>query len=207
LAEMPWQKAHAAFMAELRSVAADPARLAVALQSKTVEQMVNALLADTCDAHGLQVSEFFRNFERDRAAQRQLELIMRGLLNSPSVMELRRPALLHDVRRELLLLDFALSGDEPPEGTWESMEPSEQHRVRHASSTMKGSDPELLARVRRALSRAVFGTCEGCGKPIPVGRLQLIAAAERCAPCQALLESAPPPPAQAAQVHHFARRA
>ena len=207
MTEKPWQRAHAAFMSRLRAIAADQAQLGAALQDKTVEQMVNTLLADTCESHGLPVTEFFRNFERDRPAQRQLEVLMRGLIASPQVMELRRPALLHDIRRELALLDYALSGDEPPAGTWEAMDPAEQQRVRGAAATMKGSDPSLLERVRKAFARAEFGTCGDCGKPIPVGRLQLIAAAERCAPCQAALEPAEPQPAQAAPVHHFARRA
>lgn len=203
----PLERAFAPFVNRLRALSTDPAQLTEALQSKSLEQVVNGMLAETCEAEGVPVSEFFHAFERDRAAQRQLEGLMRGLMNSPVVMEARRPALLRDVHRELLLLEFALSGEEPPPGTWDGIEPSEQQRVRHAAMTMKGTDAALLARVRSVLARAEFGTCADCGGPIPVGRLQLIAAAERCAPCQSKLEPAEPEASIAAQVQYFPRRA
>ena len=182
----PWRLVHREFLAQLKALMNDEPRLTAALQGVTLEQMVNGLLAQVCQSSNLALAEYFRNFEHDRGAQRQLEAVMRVLLQTPAVMELRRPGLLIEVRRELQLLEFALSGDEPSADVWGAMDPSEQQRVRTAAAGMRGSDPVLLARVRKSLGRGeAFGTCESCGKPIPVGRMQIVAAAERCAPCQA----------------------
>jgi len=52
-------------------------------------------------------------------------------------------------------------------------------------------DVDELARVECALSRldkATYGDCAQCGKPIPLQRLLVQPAAERCASCQAALE-------------------
>lgn len=200
----PWRQVHRIFVATLKALLFDDARLKASLQGKTLEQMVNQLLAELCTNQGVEVSSFFASFEKDRPAQRQLESVMRVLLQSPAVMEQRRPALIADIKRELTLLEFALSGEEPPGGIWEGIEPSEQLRIRHAASTMRGTDPVMLARVRKALGRGEsFGTCEACGQVIPVGRLQLVAAAERCAPCQAKVDGSEAPPPATIAVTRF----
>lgn len=202
----PWRLVHRAFLGRLKALLADEPALKVALDGKTVEQMVNQLLAQTCADNQLEVSSFFGGFEKDRSAQRQVEAVMRVLLQAPAVMEQRRPALLADIKRELALLDYALSGQEPASGVWEAIEPAEQLRIRHAASTMRGTDPVLLARVRKVLGRGdAFGTCEACGNTIPVGRLQLVPAAERCAPCQAKVDGSEAPPPPAVAVTYFKR--
>jgi RNA polymerase-binding transcription factor DksA len=204
----PWQRVHREFLGTLRALAHDETALKAALGGGTVEQLVNGLLARTCASHGLELTEFFRHFERDRSAQRQLEAVMRVVLAVPAIVELRRPGLLEEVKRELLLLRFALSGAEPPAEVWAAIEPAEQMRIRGAAGEMRGSDPLLLGRVEKALGRGeAFGICEACSQPIPVGRLQLVAAAERCAPCQSKLEGEPEVPPPAAQVVHFHPRA
>jgi len=54
-------------------------------------------------------------------------------------------------------------------------------------------DLEELASVQRALQRldqGAFGDCVRCGEPIPLQRLHVQPAAERCAACQAAVERA-----------------
>ena len=201
----PWRLVHREFLGQLKALLNDEPRLTAGLQGVTLEQMVNGLLAQVCQSQNVALAEYFRNFEHDRSAQRQLESVMRVLLQAPAVMELRRPGLLIEVRRELQLLEFALSGDEPTTDVWGAMDATEQQRVRAAAAGMRGSDPMLLERVRKSLGRGEqFGTCESCGKPIPVGRMQIVAAAERCAPCQANLDGAPvEAPVVAAQITVF----
>jgi len=206
----PWKTAHRAFLDELRALADDADRLATSLGDESVEHLVNAVLARTCEAQGLQLTEYLRHIEHDPAAQRQLDAAMRALLQAPVVLELRRPAQLEEIRRELLLLRYALSGEEPPAELWRALEPAERIKVQSAAQTMRGTDDALLERVRKAIERGqAFGTCAVCEKPIPVGRLQLVAAAERCAPCQALHDGEAPVelPPGAAKVVTFQRGA
>jgi DnaK suppressor protein len=52
-------------------------------------------------------------------------------------------------------------------------------------------DMDELAQVEHALQRlerGTYGDCVQCGEPIPLQRLRVQPAAERCAPCQASFE-------------------
>ena len=45
-------------------------------------------------------------------------------------------------------------------------------------------DERRIVEARRALADGSYGTCSGCGRPIPVERLQAVPEAIRCLDCQ-----------------------
>lgn len=73
----------------------------------------------------------------------------------------------------------------------------EDEAARRAAIELDGAeaqrDVDELARVQAALRRldaGAYGDCADCGEPIPLERLRVQPAAERCAACQAALEAA-----------------
>ena len=60
------------------------------------------------------------------------------------------------------------------------------------SGQQEERDREEMSQVEAALRRldaGTYGDCAGCGEPIPLQRLLVQPAAERCAACQARLEA------------------
>ena len=56
---------------------------------------------------------------------------------------------------------------------------------------LASNDRELLYKIDEALKRVAdctFGTCQECGKPIPIARLKAIPYTETCLKCQEKLE-------------------
>ena len=51
--------------------------------------------------------------------------------------------------------------------------------------------PDGEATLRTSISRSVYGACESCGKPIPLGRLLALQAVRFCLGCQASIEASP----------------
>ena len=55
-----------------------------------------------------------------------------------------------------------------------------------AESAGEGDETARLEAALRRIEHGVYGDCIVCGEPIPLQRLIVEPAAERCAPCQAL---------------------
>ena len=97
---------------------------------------------------------------------------------------------------QLYVLQYVMSGQEPPEWVWATVDEAQQEELRDAAESGDERDPVLLARVRSALAKLTavpptYGTCEDCRQSILLERLQLVPYAECCAACQRKREGVP----------------
>jgi len=66
-----------------------------------------------------------------------------------------------------------------------------QQSISDVNSRQEQRDLDEMAEVEAALHRldnGTYGDCSDCGEPIPLQRLQVQPATQRCAPCQATFE-------------------
>jgi DnaK suppressor protein len=100
---------------------------------------------------------------------------------------------LHELRSEVD--ERQESGFEPvPAGTHEVVDRKDeaaQDQLAELAIAELRRDARELGQIRAALRRlddGSYGDCLGCGEPIPLARLLVQPAAERCAACQAVHE-------------------
>jgi RNA polymerase-binding transcription factor DksA len=191
----PWREVHEAFLKALHSLANDHDTFRQALAAGSIDDVANALLARACQSFNIEPGAYVAALQAHADVRRQLDEAVGALLQHPLLLEAQRGTVLEEMRQQMLLLEFALSGEEPPAHAWNGIDPDEQIRLRATAAGMRGTDPDLLIRTRHALSKAgpAFGQCESCGQPIALGRLRLIPQAERCTSCQIKHEGPPPP--------------
>ncbi|MBX5484506.1 MAG: TraR/DksA family transcriptional regulator [Myxococcaceae bacterium] len=186
-------EAKALFLKSVEELARDPEQL-VAAVGTGLDDVFDQLLRQACEEAGADLDAFAAALERDDALRGEIQQKLAELFNSSTVQRARAAAVKRDLQRHLHVLRFVLSGHEPPAWVWDSMDDDEAMRLREYREEGGDEDPALLSRVERALAKVdsgdehAFGRCEGCGREIPLERLQLMPWAERCTSCQRQLE-------------------
>jgi RNA polymerase-binding transcription factor DksA len=175
-----------------------------------IEPIFERLLHQICQPRGLAPADYIALITRDRTLRTDIQSRLGRLLENPELVSLRREAQRREAEHQLHVLRYVMSGHEPPEWVWGSLDEEQQRQLRDTAESGEDRDPVLLPRVERALRKLAtsggppYGQCEDCGTPILLERLQLVPWAECCASCQRKREGAPDgPPEPQVTVTYF----
>ncbi len=197
---------HAAFLASIDAVAASTEALEGASEVG-VDPLLNTLLQEACSAGGITPERYLESLSTDGFLRDQIQEHVARLTAQPAYIQAQRRARLRDLERHLYVFRYMLSGDAPPLWVWQSLDPDERLRLQVARQEKEEADPQMLAMVQHALSKAGtsrFGLCDSCDGVIQIERLQLLPWAERCVTCQRAHEGAPvEDDADPIAVHYF----
>jgi RNA polymerase-binding transcription factor len=100
---------------------------------------------------------------------------------------------LHDLETEVRAQEAARRQPQD-RGVMDRKEEAEQQHALEVGDAEESRDVDELQQVKRALQRldaGTYGDCTDCGEPIPLQRLLVQPAAQRCAACQAVAEHRP----------------
>ena len=97
-----------------------------------------------------------------------------------------------EVGRALETTDLELTGLEPDRT--DVLDAAACELASGLLARLEARDHEALAEIRAAemrLATGTYGTCEECGRRIPLARLRALPATRLCVTCEAALEAAP----------------
>ena len=98
-----------------------------------------------------------------------------------------------ELGRALETTDTELAGLEP-DGT-DALDAAARDLACGVLARLEARDHEALAEIREAearLAAGTYGTCEECGRAIPLTRLRALPATRLCVTCETALETAAP---------------
>jgi DnaK suppressor protein len=97
-----------------------------------------------------------------------------------------------EVGRALATTDTELAGLEPDRT--DVLDAAARDLACDLLARLEARDHEALVEIRAAearLAAGTYGTCEECGRAIPLARLRALPATRLCVTCEATLEAAP----------------
>jgi RNA polymerase-binding transcription factor DksA len=174
-----------------------------------IEPIFERVLQQICQPRGLSPSGYIDIITRDRKLRAEVQSRLGRLMENPTLVTLRREAQRREAEHQLHILRYILSGQQPPDWVWTSLDEPQQQQIRDVAESGEDRDPVLLPRVERALGKLApggtgYGQCEDCGTGILLERLQLVPWAECCASCQRKREGVPDvPPDPEVTITHF----
>jgi RNA polymerase-binding transcription factor DksA len=190
-----WLEVHRAVLSTLDALASSTGWIATAA-NVGIEPIFERVLQQVCEPRGVTPEAYIEFINQDAALRREVQTRLSRLLENPALMGMRREAQRREAEYQLHTLRYVMSGEEPPEWVWSSLDEEQQLQLRDAAESGEEREPVLLPRVDRALAKlaaggATYGQCEDCGIPILLERLQIVPWAECCASCQRKREGTP----------------
>jgi RNA polymerase-binding transcription factor DksA len=205
----PWNEIHQAVLSTLDALASSTGWIPTAA-TVGIEPIFERVLQQLCQPRGLAPQDYIHLVTRDRKLRADIQTRLGRLMENPTLVTMRREAQRREAEHQLHVLRYVMSGQEPPEWVWSSLDEDQQRQLRDAAESGEDKDPELLPRVERALRKLAtdggtrYGQCEDCGTTILLERLQLVPWAECCASCQRKREGVPDvPPEPRVPISHF----
>jgi DnaK suppressor protein len=205
----PWNEVHQAVLSTLDALASSTGWIPTAA-NVGIEPIFERVLQQVCQPRGLAPADYIGLITHDRTLRADIQSRLGRLLENPTLASMRREAQRREAEHQLHVLRYVMSGHEPPEWVWGSLDQEQQRQLRDTAESGEDRDPVLLPRVERALRKLVtsggtsYGQCEDCATPILLERLQLVPWAECCASCQRKREGAPDvPPEPQVTVTYF----
>ena len=191
----PWQEVHRTVLSTLDALASSTGWIPTAA-TVGIEPVFERVLKQVCEPHGVTPAAYIDLLTREAGLRREVQRRLARLMEHPGLVSMRREAQRREAEHQLHVLNYVLSGQEPPEWVWASIDEDQQAQLRDAAESGEERDPVLLPRVRRALQKLAtdpssYGQCEDCGATILLERLQLVPWAECCAACQRKREGTP----------------
>lgn len=194
----PWKDIHQSVLSTLDALHSSTGWIATAA-TVGIEPLFERVLKQICGPKGVRPEEYIDVITQDAEMRRAVQQRLARLMEHPGLLAQRREAQRREAEHQLYVLRYVLTGEEPPDWVWATIEDAQQEQLRDVAESGEDRNPELLERVLRALSKLsaqppTYGTCEDCGKAILLERLQLVPFAECCAACQRKREGTPEAP-------------
>ena len=189
-------EAVALFLDGAEGLAASPEELVSAVQFG-IDRVFDQLVRQACREVGISAEAFSEALDKDTVLQERVQARLGELFSADAIDKARAKTATREAAKQLHILRYVLSGEEPSAWVWEEMDRQERARLRAFRAAGGDEDDELLDRVRKAIARlegedGSFGRCGGCNGPISADRLSLLPYAERCTPCQRAVDSDSP---------------
>lgn len=196
----PWQEVHRTVLSTLEALASSTGWIPTAA-TVGIEPVFERVLQQVCEPHGVTPQAYIDLLTKDAALRREVQKRLGRLMEHPGLVSMRRDAQRREAEHQLHVLHYVLSGQQPPEWVWTSLDEDQQAQLRDAAESGEERDPVLLPRVKRALQKLAtdptrYGQCEDCGATILLERLQIVPWAECCAACQRKREGTPDEPSE-----------
>jgi RNA polymerase-binding transcription factor DksA len=190
-----WKEIHQSVLSMLDALQSSTGWIATAA-TVGIEPLFERVLKQVCGPKGVRPEEYIEVITRDAPMRREVQQRLSKLMEHPGLLAQRREAQRREAEHQLHVLKYVLSGHEPPDWVWSTIEAQQQEQLKDVAESGEDRNPELLLRVQRALGKLstvppTYGTCEDCGNPILLERLQLVPFAECCAACQRKREGVP----------------
>ncbi len=179
----------ALFLDGAEGIAASPEELVSAV-GFGVDRVFDQLVRQACREVGIPAEAFSEALDKDEALQARVQARLGELFSAEAIDAARAKTALREAARQLHILRYALSGQEPSAWVWDEMDRQERARLRAFREAGGDEDDALLAKVTKALARLEagedggYGRCDACEGPISAERLALLPYAERCTQCQ-----------------------
>ncbi|HYO54435.1 TraR/DksA family transcriptional regulator [Archangium sp.] len=194
----PWPEVHSTVLSTLDALASSTGWIPTAA-TVGIEPIFERVLQQVCQPQGVSPEAYIDLITRDAGLRRDVQKRLARLMENPALVTMRREAQRREAEHQLQVLHYVISGQEPPEWVWASIDEEQQQQLRDTAESGEERDPVLLPRVQRALQKlatnpTTYGQCEDCGTTILLERLQLVPWAECCAACQRKREGTPDTP-------------
>ena len=191
----PWTDVHQTVLSTLDALQSSTGWIATAA-TVGIEPIFERVLQQVCGPRDVRPEAYIDVITRDAGMRREVQQRLARLMEHPGLVAQRREAQRREAEHQLYVLQYVLSGQEPPEWVWATVDEAQQEELREAAESGEERDAALLVRVKGALGKltavpSTYGTCEDCGQPILLERLQLVPYAECCAACQRKREGVP----------------
>jgi DnaK suppressor protein len=191
----PWQDIHQTVLSTLDALSSSTGWIPTA-STVGIEPIFERVLQQVCQPRKVSPEAYIEFLNREPTLRRELQKRLARLMENPTLVSMRREAQRREAEHQLHVLYYVLSGQEPPDWVWASIDDEQQQQLREAAESGEERDPVLLPRVAGALNKlatnaAAYGQCEDCGSAILLERLQIVPWAECCAPCQLKREGTP----------------
>lgn len=191
----PWQDIHKAVLATLEALASSTGWIPTAA-NVGIEPIFERVLQQVCQPQKVSPEAYIDFLNREPTSRREVQKGLSRLMENPTLVNMRREAQRREAEHQLHVLYYVLSGHEPPDWVWASIDDEQQQQLREAAESGEEKDEVLQPRVERALKKlatdpATYGKCEDCGTAILLERLQIVPWAECCAACQRKREGTP----------------
>ncbi len=191
----PWPEVHRAVLSTLDALASSTGWIPTAA-TVGIEPVFERVLQQVCAPQGVTPAAYIDLITRDTGLRRDVQKRLACLMENPALVAMRREAQRREAQHQLHVLHYVLSGQEPPEWVWASIDEQQQQQLRYTAESGEERDAVLLPRVQRALQKlatdpTAYGQCEDCDTTILLERLQLVPWAECCAACQRKREGSP----------------
>lgn len=191
----PWPDIHQAVISTLDALASSTGWIPTAA-TVGIEPVFERVLQQVCQPQGVTPEAYIERITRDTGMRRDVQKRLARLMENPALVDMRREAQRREAEHQLHVLNYLLSGQEPPEWVLSTIDEEQRQQLRDTAESGEERDPVLLPRVRNALRKLAaaptkYGQCEDCGTPILLERLQLVPWAECCAACQRKREGVP----------------
>ncbi|WP_158501754.1 TraR/DksA family transcriptional regulator [Vitiosangium sp. GDMCC 1.1324] len=204
----PWQEIHRAVLSTLDALASSTGWIPTAA-TVGIEPLFERVLQQVCEPHGVTPGAYIDLITKDTGMRREVQKRLSKLMEHPGLVAMRREAQRREAEHQLYVLRYVISGEEPPDWVWTSIDEAQQAQLRDAAESGEERDPVLTPRVQHALRKlaeapSTYGECEDCGTTILLERLQIVPWAECCAACQRKREGTPDvPPEPQVPVTYF----
>ncbi|MET0405130.1 MAG: TraR/DksA family transcriptional regulator [Cystobacter sp.] len=161
-----------------------------------IEPIFEQVLQKICAPEGVEPQAYIEHITHDSGMRHEVQQRLSRLMENPKLITLRREAQRREAEHQLYVLHYVLTGREPPEWVWATLDEEQREQLREAAESGEEQDSHLLPRVQRAIHKlevtpGIYGLCEDCYAIIPLERLQLVPWAECCAACQRKREGVP----------------
>ncbi|HEX8825546.1 MAG TPA: TraR/DksA family transcriptional regulator [Archangium sp.] len=183
-----WLEVHRTVLSTLEALASSTGWIATAA-NVGIEPIFERVLQQVCEPRGLTPEAYIALITKELSLRAEVQSRLGRLMEHPALVKMRREAHRREAEHQLHVLRYVMSGHEPPEWVWSTIDENQQLQLRDAEESGEERDPVLLPRVERALQKLTsggdaYGKCEDCGSSILLERLQIVPWAECCASCQ-----------------------
>jgi RNA polymerase-binding transcription factor DksA len=190
-----WKDIHQSVLSTLDAMNASTSWIATAA-TVGIEPVFERVLQQVCGPTGVAPQAYIEHITRDTGMRREVQQRLSRRMENPKLVTMRREAQRREAEHQLHVLHYVLSGKEPPEWVWATIDEDQREQLREAAESGEERDEALLPRVQRAIQKlevtpGIYGLCEDCYAIILLERLQLVPWAECCAACQRKREGVP----------------